>query len=268
MTQNDPPSPSSRPHSLAEILAKLPQRPPMPPVPEEPAVVHCVIHGDFPGKWVAGPVRNGVQNWEPDGSCPGCEADAKVARLMGKAGIAKRFQNCSLENFVADTDLQREVLEVCKLYVKQFPEVLATGRCLGLIGRPGTGKNHLSAGICRAVAAQGFTSLHSTAHELVKRIRATWTRQDDETEEDVLRAISAVDLLVIDEVGRSFGTDGERVHLFEIIDRRYRDMRPTVIISNRTLKEVEEYLGEAAYDRLRENGGMVLEFDWPSHRPS
>ena len=43
-------------------------------------------------------------------------------------------------------------------------------------------------------------------------------------------------------------------------------MLPTIVISNIGINELGRYLGDRGVDRLRENGGGVLVFDWESYR--
>ena len=74
------------------------------------------------------------------------------------------------------------------------------------------------------------------------------------------------DLLILDEVGVQFGSDAEKLILFEIINTRYQDMKPTILISNLTLVELGKYIGERVVDRMREGGGAILSFDWDSYR--
>ncbi|MDP0953484.1 hypothetical protein Q6283_29845, partial [Klebsiella pneumoniae] len=67
-------------------------------------------------------------------------------------------------------------------------------------------------------------------------------------------------------VGVQYGTDGEQTILFDILDRRYRDMQPTIILTNQDVKGLQEYIGERTFDRLREVSRLVT-FDWESYRP-
>lgn len=135
-----------------------------------------------------------------------------------------------------------------------------------LRGNPGTGKNHLAIAIARVIADQGYTALLLTVGELIARVRATWSRDSPETEDDVVRRFADVDLLVLDEIGRQHGSESERLTLFQVIDGRYRLMRPTVVITNLPADQIPDYLGVAAYDRLREGGGRMIHFDWASYR--
>lgn len=224
----------------------------------------CEAHGQYPLNVLG---DDGVVRWTA-GGCPVCARQATVRRLMQRAEIAPRFERCTFESFEATMPAQVRAVEVCRAYADSFGEVAANGRCLILRGHPGTGKNHLAVAITKQVLGQGFTALHATAYEIVCRIRETWGRRQpgDQTEQDVTRTLGEVDLLVIDEVGRQYGTEGEQIHLFHVIDHRYRLLKPTIVISNKAPEEIRAYLGDAAYDRLREGGGLLVSFDWQSHR--
>jgi DNA replication protein DnaC len=82
---------------------------------------------------------------------------------------------------------------------------------------------------------------------------------------DVILKSPKIGLLIIDEVGVQYGTEGEQVIMFDIINRRYRDAMPTILITNLGKEGFKKYLGERSFDRLRENG-IWVPFDWESHR--
>ena len=75
-----------------------------------------------------------------------------------------------------------------------------------------------------------------------------------------------VEFLVIDEVGVQFGTETEKFIFYEVINRRYENVLPTVLISNLTSDELKTFIGDRAFDRFREDGGAILAFDWESYR--
>ena len=54
--------------------------------------------------------------------------------------------------------------------------------------------------------------------------------------------------------------------LFDVLNDRYGEMRPTILLGNLTTTELETYLGERILDRLRELGSVTVPFAWPSHR--
>ena len=106
-------------------------------------------------------------------------------------------------------------------------------------------------------------------------LRASWggKRQDYEssdggrlqTEDEIVEYVGTAALFVLDEIGASFNTDAERTQLFDIIDLRYKNLLPTVLISNLNTSGIRAALGERSFDRLRECA-QVLSCTWPSHR--
>jgi DNA replication protein DnaC len=101
---------------------------------------------------------------------------------------------------------------------------------------------------------------------LIRKLRSCWDRAAPRKEADVLSDLCKLDVLVLDEVGVQFGRDSEIVQLTEVLDLRYRDIKPTLLISNVPYRDLGQFVGERIVDRIRENGGKVLIFDWESRR--
>lgn len=218
-------------------------------------------------------------------SCPTCTAEAAAKekaqleakerddrrqawqRRIGEAGIPERFQNRSLQSFVAETQAQARALEFATSYADSFDEALATGRSAIFVGKPGTGKTHLAVGIgLRVMHRDNRTVLFSTVMRAIRRVKDTWSRDSRETETQAIAALVFPDLLILDEVGVQFGSDTERLILFDVLNERYEKRRPTLLLSNLTVDEVKTHLGERVFDRLREDGGEAIPFDWESWR--
>jgi DNA replication protein DnaC len=234
----------------------------------EPEVDRCEQHGPYALNTVD---ADGTLRWYPPG-CPACARERDAQALLRRAAIAPRFAHCEFDNYIATTPAQHANLAACRHYAEHFPAHAARGTCMILRGCPGTGKNHLATAISRHLLARGHSVLNATAYELVRRIRDTWRQVPGEsaaaTETALLRQFAALDLLVIDEAGRAYASraSAEPIELFNLIDARYRLMKPTLVLSNLDREGLREALGAAAYDRLREGGGQVLNFDWDSHR--
>ena len=104
-----------------------------------------------------------------------------------------------------------------------------------------------------------------TVAELMLKFRDTY-RQDSATSETALiRFLSNVDLLVIDELGVQHNSNNERVMINRIIDERYTLEKPTGVITNLQSDELITTLGRAAVDRIMEDGKWVT-FNWSSFR--
>jgi DNA replication protein DnaC len=244
----------------------------------------CEKHGAFVSKTLT--VRSGY--WS---SCPTCRAEERkreeearrqyqerekredrdrfIASLVRAACIPDRFFLKTLADYKTTTEGERVALSVANNYVEEFADHLAAARCMVFCGSPGTGKTHLACAIAKSLAQSGRPTRYFTVQELIRSLRATWGRptpEASETEAGLLRRLRALELLVLDEVGVQFGTEAERTQLTEVIDLRYRDMKPTLVVSNCEREELKKYLGDRIVDRLRENGGKFVIFDWPSRR--
>jgi DNA replication protein DnaC len=54
--------------------------------------------------------------------------------------------------------------------------------------------------------------------------------------------------------------------LFDVLNDRYGELRPTILIGNLTAAEMEAYLGERIMERLMDLGSITVPFTWSSHR--
>jgi DNA replication protein DnaC len=235
----------------------------------------CDRHGEYLARNFIGKV------WS---NCPACtaehdaaqqakaEADAREAKLrawhqrIGQAGIPERFQSRSLDNFEAATDAQRHALAFARKYAEGFDAVIETGRSALFIGKPGTGKTHLAVGIGMHLMGQKRTVLFTTVMRAIRRVKDSWARESTATESQAIAALVFPDLLILDEVGVQFGSEFEKNMLFDVLNERYEKRRPTLLMSNLPIEEVRAYLGERVFDRMREDGGQYIAFEWESHR--
>jgi DNA replication protein DnaC len=106
---------------------------------------------------------------------------------------------------------------------------------------------------------------YTTAMGLFLRIRATYGKGAGETEAEVIREISKIPLLVIDEIQERGGTAWEDRLLTHIIDKRYGAERATILIANLTEAGLADSIGDSITSRLFETGG-IIELTGPSFR--
>lgn len=187
----------------------------------------------------------------------------RIKDLIEDANIPWRFtlKAKSFEDFIADTKGRQDAVEAVRMFLAGDSEYLH----LILSGKPGTGKTHLLCILIRQYCEAGFRVEYLTHKDIIRRVRDTWASGATETESQAIRRLVNCDVLVVDEVGAGTATEAEQATFFEIIDGRYRECAPVVIASNLDKKALAAYIGERAFDRLRE-GGLWVPFAWESHR--
>lgn len=240
----------------------------------------CAVHGEVEETRTI--LRSGPTAWSGCHQCreeQQAEADriereeakrkADVDRLekaVGYAAIPPRFADKSFDTFCPKTDKQAQYLGICKDYVTNFATHFGNGTGLLMMGAPGTGKTHLAvATLERVIRDRRVGGLYTTASRMFRRIKSTYDRGCEETESQVVDIYSQIGLLVLDEIGLGFGSDTEMNLMFDILNYRYEQKRPTIIISNRQPSELSDWLGDRVVDRLRECCKAMV-FDWKSER--
>lgn len=195
------------------------------------------------------------------------ERQHKVASLVKNTCIPPRFASRGFAEYAAKSPGQNMALTVAKKFVANWADCQKSGRSLIFTGGPGTGKTHLACAIARGVAEQHLAApLFMTVSSALRHIKSTYRKDSERTETQALGdLVDDPDLLIIDEIGVQVGSDHEKLLLFEILNERYQYLRPTILISNLNLTELESYLGQRIMDRYRECGAVIA-FDWDSHR--
>lgn len=211
------------------------------------------------------------------GACDECSAEEKTRQAaesrkhdflvaMSRANIPERFQNAKLEGFGHD-DRSLKIAHHVLRYVENFPQLAQDGVSMVWIGQPGTGKTHLACAAAREIMwRHRVQARYTTALEASKRIKRTYDPSSGESEEKAIGEYVSPGLLIIDEIGIGYGSEAENLHIWEIISRRYNAIAPTILISNLAADQLGALLGDRVMDRMKENGGKVLVFQWDSYR--
>lgn len=238
----------------------------------------CERHGSYPYRSML------VAGRKIEMGCPACTAEARardqererrmraeadrarVEGLIQRSGIPPRFRAKRFEDFQAADEGQQRALRVAQAYAAEWPEMRRRGTCLIFSGNPGTGKTHLACAIANAVLARGHAAVFTTVSDALRAIRRAYDKDAGISESEALDAFARPELLILDEIGTDYGTDHSKTLLFDLINRRYEHVRPTIILTNLDAAALREYCGERIVDRLREGGGKLIPFTWASGR--
>lgn len=222
----------------------------------------CEKHGEYTAH---GTNFLGSDHWT---GCEKCDDEhEEVAEAVGVArsnrskGVPERYANATMRNYVCTCDKQRKIVAELVNYIrmKRRPNLI-------IHGGMGTGKTHLMWALVKAVSGAHYTK----ASELIRRVKCTMGDYARENEADIVRELSTVPLLVIDEIGRQGGTPFEVNFIFDLIDNRYNNFLPTVFVSNLPLSSesgpsITSFVGAAVIDRINEES-VEMVFDWENYR--
>ena len=235
----------------------------------------CETHGEYDGE------EKEVFGRKFKTHCPDCEDEIQAEELrkeqeMDKnriretlydADIPERFKKCSFDNYHLDNNYQKKAFNQVQNYLKLLESSKKIGSSLFLCGSYGTGKTHLAIASLNHLIKSGIMSgKYTTTMRMLRDIRSSYNRNCLLTEDQIIDKYIHCGLLVLDEVGVQYGSDAEKLLIYEVINGRYEHFKPSIIISNLPYVELKNYLGERSIDRLKDKNGDMAIFQWESYR--
>ena len=178
------------------------------------------------------------------------EERQKEQFFITTSNVGKRYKDKTLNDFIADTNEKREILEKVKQYINDVND--GKDRTLWLCGATGTGKTLLGSCICRETGGV-YCKTYDIKDDLL---------ENHFNRKSVFKKYTNYRSLVIDEVGR---VEQEKDFMFQLLNERYENEVSTVLITNLSKGELKERLGLPLYDRFVSNC-VSLTFKGDSHR--
>lgn len=189
---------------------------------------------------------------------------AVFEKHIAGAMLPDRHAYSAFSNYQTRTQGQANALNQCANYAQRISEKQCSNFIM--VGSTGTGKTHLACATAKNLLKKGLKARYITSEEIAQRIMNAWDRDSkDQSEESVIYEFAQYDLLIIDEYGlhdREKRT--ELVH--KVLTKRYDSKKPTMVISNFTLKKLKDDLGDRLWSRFQHDGLTVVECNWLDQR--
>ena len=192
------------------------------------------------------------------------EEKARWKRAQQRAGVTPRNAEMRFKNHLTETPEQKHVHDVCNSYAKRIYDGEQVESMI-ITGRVGTGKTMIATCMINALYKSKRVLIVKLA-DMLRYIKGAYQSGAEYTEFQAIDKFAGYDLLILDEVGASRETDNDKLLIFDVIDGRYQNMLPTVIISNLNIDGIKEVLGDRVVDRLRDGGGKMIGCNWDSYR--
>ena len=183
--------------------------------------------------------------------CMRRELTRVALRQSGLGSLIDRqsFENFSLQYYAENKENARRMertLAICREYAENFSP--ASGNLI-FFGRTGLGKTHLSTAIARTVIERGFDVRYESAPNLFGEFEYDRFKSGHGEDARADKYMEA-DLLILDDLGTEATTQFTVSCLYNIINTRENNGRPTIINTNLGEAELEARYGDRITSRL------------------
>lgn len=176
-----------------------------------------------------------------------------VNQIFRQSTVNASIKDATVRNYQPKNADQEKAKSTAIEYVTTFST--DNPKSLILQGSYGTGKSHLAYAIAKAIKKEGYSVAFMHIPMLMERIKATYNRNAAETTDELVKLLSGIDLLVLDDVGVE-NTEHTLNKLFSIVDNRTG--KNNIFTTNFSDKELKQNMNwQRINSRMKHNARTV-----------
>ncbi len=211
-------------------------------------------------------------------TCPTCarelldqaqvEHDKSVNQMVRNkhfagAMLPDRHADSGFKNYIVHDGGQRTAKAECHSFAAD--QIKSQRRNLIMVGRTGTGKTHLACAVARNVLDARKYVRYITSEDMANEIANAWTKPDD-SEASAIYRFTEYDLLILDEYGLHDQHEKRLALVHKVLYSRYDAKKSTMLISNWTIEQLKENLGDRLWSRFQHDGLTIVNCNWADQR--
>ncbi|MCL2580138.1 MAG: ATP-binding protein [Oscillospiraceae bacterium] len=193
----------------------------------------------------------------------GCMRALLRSEAAAQLGRSSTMRDCTFETFTLDyydqtpdetgerpRDKMREKLRYCQSWAGEFSPA---SESLLMVGPAGVGKTHLSVAMAGRAASAGWGVVYTPIQRMMDALESEKFSRDSQTREKFQGATETYidcDLLVLDDLGTEFANAFTGAALFNILNTRLVEAKPTIISTNLELADLKSRYNQRMASRL------------------
>ncbi|MGE5590977.1 MAG: ATP-binding protein [Bacillota bacterium] len=174
-----------------------------------------------------------------------------LRQRIEQSGLPARYQRATFEAFEPARGTEKAVA-ICREYAASFARGVEDG--LLVRGPKGAGKTHLAAAVALSLLQSGFRVAFWNVPLVLDEIRSSFGARSDKEERasEIMERARRADLLILDDIGTEKPSEWVVERLYLVVEMRYQDLKPLIVTTNASMKELEEALSPKTVSRLVE----------------